>query len=180
MTSIRKTVLIASIFLFGVSYIETLNKDAIVVMIFTLCIPGPLLGLIIPYFKPSTFWHKLLFFLVSSILYFLTVYFLDISRLNYKLSPLKLLIASTINFILLQLAFDIIFNIKIHLKNTFTVPAILGFAAALIPTISIFFFDRFPNSEIISKILWACFLSIVPAWYVLFAKHLVDTGKVSS
>jgi len=150
------------------------------VILFTLLIPGPTLGLIISFFKKSTFIHRLIFFLTACIIYILTLYIIDIKNIDYKLSPLRILFASTLSAVLLQFFFDLIFKTKISLKDTFFRPAVLGFIASVMTTIAAFFLEKAPTTGWLTIPLWIGLFSIFPIFFYLFGKQLVDTGKVYS
>lgn len=112
MFTFQKTLLIAGCFIFCFATLGMLYQEAVMVMLFTLLIPGPTLGIIISFFKKSTVIPRLLFFLAACVIYILTLYLIDIKNIDFKLSPLRILVASTLSSVLLQLFFDIILNLK--------------------------------------------------------------------
>src|SRR4051812_38982337 len=119
MLTFQKTLLIAGCFILCFATLGMLYQEAIMVMLFTFFIPGPALGLIISLFKKSKIIQRLIFFLTACIIYVLTLYIIDIKNIDYKLSPIRILLGSTISAVLLQLFFDIIFRTKINYQNTF-------------------------------------------------------------
>jgi hypothetical protein len=180
MFTFQKTLLIAGCFIFCFATLGMLYQEAIMVMLFTLLIPGPTLGLIISFFKKSKIIHRLIFFLAACVIYILTLYIADIKNIDYKLSPLRILLASTISAVLLQLFFDLIFKTKINYKDTFIRPAVSGFIASILATIAAFFFKITPTTGWLTVPLWLGLFSIFPIFFYLFGKQLVETGKVHS
>jgi hypothetical protein len=178
MFTFQKTLLIAGGFILCFATLGMLVQEAIMVMLFTLLIPAPTLGLIIAIFKKSTIAYRLVFFLATCVIYMLTIYIIDIQNIDYKLSPIRILIASTISAVLLQLFFDIIFKIKINYKDTFLRPAFFGFIASIMTTIAAFFFKITPTTGWFTVPLWLGLFSIFPLWFYLFGKQLIQTGKV--
>ena len=180
MFTFQKTLLIAGCVIFCFATLGMLYQEAIMVMLFTLLIPGPALGLIISFFKKSAIIYRLIFFLTTCIIYILTLYIIDIKNIDYKFSPIRILPASTISAVLLQLFFDIIFKTKINYKDTFVRPAVLGFIASILTTIAAFFFKIASTTGWLTVPLWPGLFSIFPIWFYLFGKQLVQTGKVYS
>lgn len=180
MFTLPKTLLIAGCFIFLFAILGMLYQEAIMVILFTLLIPGPTLGFIISFFKKSTFIYRLIFFLTAIGIYVLTLYLIDIKNIDYKLSPLRILFASTLSAVLLQLFFDIIFKTKINFIDTFFRPAFFGFIASILTTTAAFFFKEAPTTGWLTILLWLGLFSIFPIFFFLFGKQLVDTGKVHS
>ncbi|MCW3074402.1 MAG: hypothetical protein JWP69_1471 [Flaviaesturariibacter sp.] len=180
MSTFQKTLLIAGCFIFCFAILGMLYQEAIMVMLFTFFIPGPTLGLIISFFKKSTIIQRILFFLTACIIYLLTLYIIDIKNIDYKLSPIRILLGSTIGAVLLQLFFDIIFKTKINYQNTLIRPSILGFIASILTTIAAFFFSVTPTTGWLTVPLWVGLFSVFPLWFYLFGHHLIRTGKVCS
>ena len=180
MFTFQKTLLIAGCIIFCFATLGMLYQEAIMVMLFTLLIPGPALGLIISFFKKSTIIYRVIFLLAACVIYILTLYIVGIQNIDYTLSPIRILLASTISAVLLQLFFDIIFKTKINYKDTFVRPAALGFIASILTTIAAFFFKVTPTTGWLTVPLWLGLFSIFPLWFYLFGKQLVQTGKVYS
>jgi len=180
MLTIQRTLLIAGCFIFCFATFGMLYQEAIMVMLFTLLIPGPTLGLIIAFFKKASIVQRLTFFLTACAVYILTLYIIDLKNIDYKLSPLRILLASTICAVLLQIFFDIIFKTKINFKDTFVRPAIFGLFASILTTIAAFFFKVAPTTGWLTVPLWLGLFSIFPLWFYLFGRQLVLTGKVYS
>ena len=178
MFTFKKTLLIAGGFIFCFATLGMLYREAIMVMLFTLLIPAPTLGLIIAIFKKSTITYRSLFFLITCVIYILTLYLIDIDNIDYKLSPIRILLASSVSAVLLQLFFDIIFRTKINYKDTFLRPAFLGFIASIMTTIAAFYFKIAPTTGWFTVPLWLGLFSIFPLWFYLFGKQLIQTGKI--
>ena len=176
----KNSILISGCTIFLFTTLGMLFQEAVMVMLFILFVPGPVLGLIIALFKKSTILQKVLFILATIVTYYFALYFIDIEQVDYKLSPTKILLASFLSAILLQILFDIIFKSAFTIKDTLLRPAILGVAASIITTITAFLFKKSPTSGWVTIPLWLGLFSIFPLYYSLFARHLVRTGKVSS
>jgi len=180
MTAFQKALLVAGLFIFGFATLGMLYQEAIMVILFTIFVPGPVLGLIISIFKKAPFIQRLLFFTIACIIYVLTLLMIDIKNIDYKLSPLNLLFASSASAVLIQLFFDIIFKSKINFRNTFYKPALFGLLASILTTLAAFYFESAPTTGWLTVPLWIGLFSIFPLWYVLLGKHLTKTGKVCS
>lgn len=178
MFTFQKTLLVAGCFIFCFATLGMLYQEAIMVMVFTFIFPAPTFGFIISVFKKSKIIQRLVFFLATCFIYVLTFYIIDIKNIDYKLSPIRILLASTISAVLLQLFFDIIFKTKINYQDTFLRPAIFGFIAAILTTIAAFLFKITPTTGWYTVPLWLGLFSIFPLWFYLFGKQLVQTGKV--
>ena len=181
MFNFQKTLLIAGGVVFIFATLGMLYQEAIMVMLFTIFIPGPLFGLIISIFKKAALFPRILFFLSTCLIYFLTLYLIDVQSIDYKLAPGRILIASILSAVVVQVLFDIIFRLKISLLETLLKPARLGFFASIISTITAFFLTTIPSTTgWLTVPLWIGLFSIFPLWYFLFGRHLIQSGKVSN
>jgi hypothetical protein len=180
MLTFQKAILLAGSVICCVATLGMLYQEAIMVMLFIVYFPGPTLGLIIAAFKKSAIIYRLAFFLATCLLYMLAIYIIDIRTIDYKLSPLRILLVSTISSVLLQLVFDIIFKTKINYKDSVARPAILGFKASILTTIAAFYFKVAPTTGWMTVPLWLGLFSIFPIWFYVFCRQLVQAGKVYS
>lgn len=179
MFTLQKTLFIAGCFIFCFATLGMLYQEAIMVMLFTLFIPGPIIGFIISFFKKSTTIQRLIFFIATCTIYLLALYTIDIKTIDYKLAPIRILPVSILSAVLLQLLFDLTFKTKISYKDSFFYPVVIGLTASILPTISIFLFKMEQFSGWLPIALWISLFSIFPIWLYLFGKHLVKTGKIN-
>lgn len=180
MFTFQKTLLIAGCFIFCFATLGMLYQEAIMVILFILFIPAPTLGLIISLFKKSAIIKRVLFFLTACVIYILALYIIDIKNIDYKVSGVRILLASTIGAILLQFLFDIIFKTKINLRDTFVRPAVLGFISSILAAIAASFLKIAPTTGWLTVPFFLGFFSIFPIWFYLFGRQLVKTGKVNN
>ena len=179
MLTFRRTLLIAGLIIFCFAVLGMLYQEATTVVFFILFIPAPTFGMIVSYFKKSTIIQRVLFFLTTCIVYMLTLYIVDVDSIDHKLFPIRIVIASVISAVMLQLFFDIIFKNQINHKDTFFIPAILGFIASVLTTIAALFFNIAPTVGWMTVPFWLGVFSIFPLWFLLFGQHLSRSGKVS-
>ncbi len=179
MISFQKVILILGLFVFSLAFVGMVTQWSSMVWLFIVCFPGFLLGFITALFKKSTNIQRVLFFFTSGLLYFLTIYLIEIGTIEKNLAPLKILLASSVNAVILQILFDLIFKEKILLLYSFKKPFIFGLIASVIPTIAAFSQERYWILHWTHVFIWAGLFSIFPLWFFFFAKNLVVSHKIS-
>jgi len=181
MFTLQKALLISGAAIFVFATLGMFYQEAIMVTLFTLFIPGPLFGLIISIFKKAALLQRVLFFVSACLIYFFTLYLIDIKNIDYKLAPTRILIASVLSAVLVQVLFDIIFRSKMIFLDTVLRPSALGFVSSIVSAIATFFFNGISSTTGWLTIpLWMGLFSIFPLWYFLFGQHLIRSGKISN
>ena len=180
MNPLIKTTLISGLATFAICWISILFKAAFVAFVFITILPGPAYGIILLLYSGKLSSLKtILFLLLTMLLYYSIIYFLNLHDFTDSFLPYKIFISSICGSVLLKLLYDLIIEETFSFKSTVASPFLLGAISSILPSISAFGFQFIDDKSLFSFISIGL-LSIFPLWQYLFSINMLNENEGKS
>lgn len=175
---LKKAGLFLGIAIFILCWIGIYFEIRPLVFIVSHFLPGLLFSLIILHYSEytDTVFNRFLFIVLSTVIFILCVFFINLNSENKMATAIRLIIASSIGAVLLKTCYDHFYAHKLKNNATFVFPLLTGFLSSLPAAIAIYFYKS-PGWEgqWMNMLLYTGVFSIFPIWMYLMSNLIVRT-----
>jgi hypothetical protein len=168
--------LVLGLILFGVSGLSVLAQAGQVALIVSVIFPGFAFGVVlITVNNDSGAINKITLLLMSTGIYILCIYLVDLRSNDKFIGPLRLLLASILGSVLLSNSYWILAKRIFTVQKCLILPVVVGITASMASCLSMYFFylDDYYERYLEQTLTWIGLLSIFPIWMTLFSMNIV-------
>jgi hypothetical protein len=167
--------LVLGLIMFGVCGLSILAKAGQVALIVFHIFPGIFFGaVLITINNESGGLNKIALLLLSTGIYILCIYLMDLRSNDKIIGPLRLLLASTLGAVLLSNSYWVLAKKIFSVKRCLILPAVAGITASIVSCLSMYFLylDDYYEKYFEQIMIWVGLLSIFPIWMILFSMNI--------
>ena len=174
-TDIRTSSFLVGLVIFALCLIGIISKAGQFVLVISNLLPGLVFGvLLMAYTGDSTrYRNKLIFVMLSTVIYILLFFFINIKSYDKIVTSLKLIAASSLGAVTLKTCYDFLTNRNMNLKETLLLPFVFGFISSLLSAFCMYKLHYVDLKHYVIEVLvWAGMFIIFPIWQLLFSINI--------